>query len=351
MKDIRKYGMLVLALILIVSVLAGCSTESSIDSTTAKLSGDSSSTDASKSDSEPPDLKEASTNENQLGNTNGNLVNGARVAISGDWIYCSLWDGIYRMKPDGTEMEMIHSWESNTNPSALNISDGWIYFKRSSPFKIKVDGTELQQISEFKYIGSFRVIDDWMYFGCEYKMKTDGSNLQQMYDKRGASGKTVNIVDGWIYYYDSDNEGNDSIYKSKTDGTDELKIYSGRTDIMIVDGDWIYYEEYDSKDLYKMKIDGSDSQLVVQEDGILSINVDDDWIYYSGSDDAGVPSLCKIKTDGTDKQVLYADNANDICIIKGWIYYDINGGEDVNGKHVERLYRIKTDGSGRQVIE
>lgn len=294
--------------------------------------------------SRPVENSSSAENKNLMGNTNGNLVNGGRVAISGEWIYYSLLDGIHRMKTDGTEKEIIYSWETNTNPSPLCIVGDWIYYKRFRPYKIKIDGSEQQQISEFEYIGSFNVIDDWMYFGSEYKMKTDGSNVQQINEKNCASGNTVNIVDGWVYYYDIDNEGNDSIFKFKIDGTDKQKIYSGRTDHMVVDGEWIYYEEYDSKDLYKMKIDGSENQLIVEEDKILSLNVDGDWIYYGGSDESGTRSLCKIKTDGSDKQVLYADNAIDIWIIDDWIYYSINGDS------METLYRIRTDGSDRQVI-
>lgn len=290
--------------------------------------------------SKPTDNSSPVNNENLMGNTNGNLVNGGRVAISGEWIYYSLLDGMYRLKSDGTEKEMLYGWDTNTNPSPLCIVGEWIYYKRFCPYKIRLDGTEQQQINDFESIGSFRVIGDSMYFGCEYKMKTDGSDVQQIYDKNGASGNTVNNVDGWIYCYDSDSEGNDSIFKFKTDGTDRQKIYSGRTDFMIVDDDWIYYEEYDSKDLYKMKTDGSDNQLIVEEVKISALNVDNDWIYYGGSD-----GLCKIKTDGSDKQVLCADNANDICIIGDWIYYDISGSD-----YMKSLYRIRTDGSDRQII-
>ncbi|HHU49558.1 MAG: DUF5050 domain-containing protein [Caldicoprobacterales bacterium] len=331
----RQFFLFTLVLAMLITLIA-CSGQTG----THKDNGDV--TDGMSSSSEDNSLP--SDNKNLMGNTNGNLVNGGRVAVSGQWIYYSLLDGIYRMKTDGTEGEMICSWETNTNPSPLCIIGEWIYYKRFCPFKIKIDGSEQQQISEFEYIGSFRVIDGWMYFGSEYKMKTDGSNVQQINEKNCASGNTVNIVDGWIYYYDKDEQGSDSIFKLKIDGTDKQKIYSGRTDNMIVDGDWIYYEEYDSKDLYKMKTDGSDNQLIVEENKILSLNIDGDWIYYGGSDESGTRSLCKIKTDGSDKQVLYADNATGICIIEDWIYYGINGDS------METLYRIRTDGSDRQVI-
>lgn len=289
-------------------------------------------------------------NDNVMGNTNGNLVNGGQVAISGEWIYYSSSIGIYRMKDDGTEKETLYLWNENGQPVSLNVVGEWIYYKNLYPFKMKIDGTEQQQISDPQYSGSFRVIGDWMYFGSEYKMKTDGSNLQQIYDKNGAPGMTVNIVDNWIYYYDSDNEGNDSIFRMKTDGTDKQKIYSGRTDMMVVYDGWIYYEDHNSRDLYKMKTDGSGSQLLSSEQRVLSLNVVGDWIFYGGGNEAGNRSLSKIKTDGSEKQILCGDNATDICIIGDWVYYVINGGEYIDGERVDRIYRIRTDGSGKEAI-
>lgn len=183
----RQFFLFTLVLAMLITLIA-CSGQTG----THKDNGDV--TDGMSSSSEDNSLP--SDNKNLMGNTNGNLVNGGRVAVSGQWIYYSLLDGIYRMKTDGTEGEMICSWETNTNPSPLCIIGEWIYYKRFCPFKIKIDGSEQQQISEFEYIGSFRVIDGWMYFGSEYKMKTDGSNVQQINEKNCASGNTVNIVDG-----------------------------------------------------------------------------------------------------------------------------------------------------------
>lgn len=96
-------------------------------------------------------------------------------------------------------------------------------------------------------------------------MNFDGSEKERIYDKNVASGYTLNIVDDYIYFFDTESyTENEKIYKMKLDGSDLQAIYDRRTDYMIVDNGWIYFADYDNKNLYKMKTDGTEQQLLAK---------------------------------------------------------------------------------------
>src|SRR5699024_874269 len=166
-------------------------------------------------------------------------------------------------------------------------------------YKVKKDGSQQQQIesNNAKYV---YVINDWIYAGTDYRIKKDGSNKEHLHTRNSAPGYTLNIVGDWIYFYDTDEEDEEAIFKMRTDGSKKEKIYSGRTDYMNVNKNWIYFVKYDDNALYKMKDDGSEEQLLLDEK-VSNINVYDDWIYYNGKSN-DEHNLKRVKTDGSNNQ-------------------------------------------------
>ena len=75
---------------------------------------------------------------------------------------------------------------------------------------------------------------------------------------------------------------------------------------------------------------------------------DGEWIYYSNTRDQ--EKLYRIKPDGNDKQKVSDDLSKMLNVVEGWIYY-------YNFLHMSdmipigELCRIKTDGSGRQIVD
>ena len=69
--------------------------------------------------------------------------------------------------------------------------------------------------------------------------------------------------------------------------------------------DWVYYTGDLDGDafgkLYKMRTDGTNVGLVVNENGCTQISVVGDWIFYKNYHDGY--NLYKIRTDGTDCQL------------------------------------------------
>ena len=338
----KKYYMTVICMLTAMMILAGCGSnkESAAvidDNFESQDSYDNENKNSITDDMDVPDtilIKNKSTTEY----VNGNLVNEGMIAKQDEWLFYSLTDGIYKVKTDGTEEQKL----CDTPGLGIVVLDDWVYFKYMGLYRVKTDGSNLEQLSDISKPGTFNIVDNKIHYCLEYKMDLDGSNCEQIYDKNAASAYTINIVDDWIYFFDTDLDGKEHIYKMKTDASDLQIIFDGKVDYMIVDGEWIYFQNYyENRALYKMKTDGSNVQLVLDVQ-IGALNVVDDWIFYTRKD--GDIGLYKMKVDGSENQMLCPDRAYRLNIIDDYIYYRINS------DRTNSLYKIKIDGSDRQVF-
>jgi len=157
---------------------------------------------------------------------------------------------------------------------------------------------------------------DWIYFSNFadwkrlYKMKTDGSGLTKLSDEPFVFG--INAVGDWLYYYSLSYDDR-RIRKMKIDGTEEIVLGEDKVRGLAVRGDWIYYVNlsdkvkhgsYEHGTLYKMKTDGT-QKTKLSPLGAQNFLVDADWIYYDGIDNTGNNKLWRVKTDGTEHQLLF----------------------------------------------
>lgn len=213
------------------------------------------------------------------------------IFVVEDWIYYLVQSadqdaGIWRIKADCTNKEKIY-YNPNTTISSINVQDDWIYFintttnKVDGIFKMKVDGTNVELLFEaFREsmpssgaIDEMFVIDDWIYYynsfvGIDdgpgfYRMKTDGSDRQLVFAVETSSNSLSNISENWIYYFAGTGD-NKELHKVSLDGTEEVLVCNAAEirNICIID-DWIYYlKERNPAGLYRMKLDGTDKQLV-----------------------------------------------------------------------------------------
>ncbi|MHB1483561.1 MAG: DUF5050 domain-containing protein [Saccharofermentanales bacterium] len=89
-------------------------------------------------------------------------------------------------------------------------------------------------------------------------------------------------------------------------------------------GDWIYYVQYGSSGINKIKTDGTGASTMLNNESISDIHIENEWIYYIGNK----YYLYRIKTDGTGNTTLlenngdYVKNKIDFLYVEGsWIYY------------------------------
>ena len=264
----------------------------------------------------------------QLNNDSSFFIN-----VVDDWVYyCNDDDDdcIYRIQIDGSNRTKLNSDESGY----INVVGDWIYYFNNS------DSCGI------------------------YKISTNGSYRIKITDDQWCDD--LNVVDDWIYYSDLNDGG--SMYKIRTDGTGRIKINDHPSDRINVIGDWIYYlgpaggvSEYAG--INKMRIDGSDLAVLddtgvsvnavdyTGEGGYFGLNVVDNWVYYGWchyDSDTVTGELYKIsKTNGSQKTKISDDIAGygSICIAGDWIYYVRN---DHAGGIV--LCKIRTDGTEYQLV-
>lgn len=277
-----------------------------------------------------------------IGNSGGNLGSYGTVAKSGDWIYYSNYQGFYKVKTDGTMKTKL----SNRHAAHINVVGDWIYFKEGINgggmymYRMKTDGSNEMKLSlSYDNIHWLQVVGNWIYYigdGAYLgKMRTDGTNRTGISTDYIPPHEGKIIINGeWIYYLNGFDNG--CLYKIKLDGTGKTKLDDEMfTNYITASGDWIYYSNYNG--FYKMKNDGTSKVKLANSVGYP--NVVGDWIYYASEN-----KYKKMKLDGTAVTALGAYENGFISIFDDWIYY-----ADYTGSG-EYLYRIKTDGTSKEVL-
>jgi len=287
------------------------------------------------------------------GNTVGNIVNSGIVAESDGWIYYhnpSVAGHLYKMRVDGSDRTKLNEDESYY----INVYRDWVYYCNGSDngslYKIRLDGSERTKLNDgecafLNVVVTGRGIDAYYANGKDdnliYIQSSDSNGIMPTdYNTElaaDADGRFINVVGDWIYYYHDES----ALYKIRTDGTERTRLRDGEFLFMNVVDDWVYYSNVrDNCNLYKMNIDGT-GMTKLNDDASFWINASGDWIFYSNDSDRG--SLYKIRTDGSEKTKLNDYNTTGISIVSEWIFF-INADDNC-------LYRIRTDGTGHQLVE
>jgi len=209
--------------------------------------------------------------------------------------------------------------------------------------EISVNGNTQGNLNNFGFVAKQ---GDYIYYSNNslYKSKVDGSEkMVLIYD----TPSFINVCGDWVYYINATTGSPDAnkIYKIKTDGTGKAKVLDDISIFMILSGDYIYYSNSsDGGRLYRIKTDGTE-KAKLSDDVAYEINVLGDWVYYSSGTNEKI--LCKVKIDGSYKTFIGSGNFEFINISGDWIYF-----QDTEGMNSEsvKLYKMRTDGSGKVKI-
>lgn len=291
------------------------------------------------------------------GNTGGNINNNGIVALDqeGYVYYSNVSDGekLYKIGFDGVFNKKI----SENKAQYLNVSKDYIYYSNYSNggklYKSKLDGSNAQLLVDDKAAYITLAGEDIYYSnhsdgGKLYRIKKDASDAKQnhgnpvMVDYESYSGEVgevayINIEGNWIYYINY--ADGHKPYVINKEGTYRGKLSDEYATSLQVSGDYVYYCS-GSGVISKVKKDGTGN--VVPIKGRVSeinkgfhINVHDEWIYYSNVEDNN--KLYKIKTDGSGERIkLSEDSVGYINIIAGSIYYNTTKG---------KLFKVAIDGN------
>ncbi len=152
----------------------------------------------------------------------------------------------------------------------------------------------------------------------------------------------INVVGEWIYYI---NKSDEHAYRIKTDGTEKKLIINDQVTNLVVVEDYIYYTTI-FNGIFKTKTDGSSRELITSERPLSTLLVQDNTIYYDvdlSNNKELKTALFKINTDGTNRSLISYDLCTNITVQENWIYY-------INGSDNSTLYKIKKDGTSRAKV-
>ncbi|KOA18654.1 hypothetical protein CLHOM_29380 [Clostridium homopropionicum DSM 5847] len=250
--------------------------------------------------------------------------------------------------------EIRGNTSGNLNNSGKMIQVGdWIYFNGviynkdiQGFYKMKLDGSSKTLLNDDDPY-DINIVGDWIYYydfkdDVFYKMKTDGSNKSKFIEDNGSN---LNIVDGWAYYISFNKDTYEHVCRVKLDGSSKTSVSQKRAYYYDVYNGWVYFSYVYDNSLYKVKSDRTGLYKIA--DNANEVMVSKGWIYYTSMSDTDNTSLYKIDTDGNNKTKLSDNNVYNINIIGDYIYYIRFSNE--NNDRI--LSRIKVDGSEEKAID
>ena len=337
----------VLALMLALTMLAGCSGGNTPNTNGA--SGTNNTADGTAAD-DPGFSGPANT----VGNTAGNLSGYGFAAIQGDTIYfCSNYasgkSALCSVKTDGSGLKQLTDLSSEEtkytgSPEFINVIGDTVYYfslTGSAVYSIKTNGKDLKKLTDDKVDCDYMAVVDGMIYYTDsladyrlFSMKIDGTDKK---DLGVPWPKCVNVVDGTVYYLSS--EG--SICSMRTDGTDQKVLNDVYAYSILVANDTVYYTN-SSDAICSMKTDGTDQKTLYSESRAKALQLYAGKLYFAVDD----TDVFSINTDGTGITPVFSDERNVVWInfVGDWAYY----GNNFSG--FSEYCRIKPDGTGKELL-
>lgn len=147
---------------------------------------------------------------------------------------------------------------------------------------------------------------------------------------------TMSVQEEYIYY----RVHQKGLYRMKTDFSDNTRISEDITYNLNVVGDWIYYVDSITYQVFKMKLDGTDKTLVLDKK-VSGLQVHNGYFYYLGMDSAN--KLYRSNLEGQEEVLLSSNYVARFYIQNNKLYYTI-----ANIDH--RLVTINLDGTNAETF-
>ncbi len=331
---------------------------------------------------------------------------GELTLVAEDWVYFNkVTDNhsLYRVKTDGSgEMKV-----GDLRVFSLNVHQGRLYFSDlNHNYRLssaKLDGSDVRVIREDSS-SDILFIHGWLYYlnhsdsGREYRIKGNdreavisvarvsplsadesefegvgnsnanhlsGGFFVEMGDKIVFAGispqmqgmysvdvatssvtrisvdqpRSLNRWKDWVYYINESDAS--SIYRMRADGSETQLVLDQSVGNLMIKGNWMYFISHsDNQRIYRARVDGSQLSAVSQAQGLFSFSIDGDWLVFASSQGQ---TMIKVKLDGSDEQIVTSIASTYITTHDGWIYY----GDD-NSRVA--LSKVGVDGQNNQML-
>lgn len=286
---------------------------------------------------------------------------------------------LVKIKTDGSGRTKLYLDSSEYRGFYTEIIDDYIYIIGFTDiYKMQINDTKLTPVlslpinykdPSIQYgIEAYAIKDEWIYYVSEsnfntgsklYRVKTDGTQLTLLRKKIGVYPINKHIGFSGDFIIITDGKG---ISKISLDGKIKKTIYKGHHKyglaVAAVIDDYVYFEEtfnsVNGPNRYEFcKLNINTKEKTVIADDILAgrMLIDGEWIYYTQyiqeNSNNGIAPLCKIKTDGTQKQKLANGDCYDLHLANDELYFS-----KIEGLPYEpgTFYKINKDGTGEQKV-
>ena len=325
-------------------------------------------------------------NTNKIGNTIGNIRNYGYAAEQGNWIYYlapnqdSTQIGIFKVKKDGTNQEELYM--SEIDIVSINVYKNYIYFigvKKGAYnendefdnkiYRIKLDGSNLEIINDNELNNNcyeIYVLNNSVYYigkNAEIcKMDLNGENKTIILDEQTGY---LGITEKYIIFNKTESETSTDYvtYIANIDGTDSRPIVNGKRLYSInLEGNNIYYTD-SSKHIYKTEIDSNKEELLYDNLEAYNLNVRNGYAYYLDYKDETSDKVCVYRVNlnkRAEKEIIkeLASYSSFIDVVGNWvIYMDVSKTEGfidlvkIDGSEEVRLYTLNYEEYYSELLE
>lgn len=273
-------------------------------------------------------------------NTPGNLYNDGLICEYGDLIYFanpSDRDRLYCMNADGSNLTKI----CDDTVSYINVDEHYIYYVRNNPGTgdafsfLNFNTDSLCRINRDGRADSVLVLDsapslyaslvgNYIYFlhysdsagSLLYKVKIDGSELTQIAE---SPFFTCSTSGQYIYYNGIETEH--YLWRLNAEDDTTGMLYGGNCWMpTVVDDTTVYYMDCDSRYAIARADIETGEKVILAPDRVDCYNVCGDYIYFQRND-SETPALCRMRTDGSDYEVIVEGIHNKINTTSEHVYF------------------------------
>lgn len=294
--------------------------------------------------------------EEELGNTTGNIYNGGLFCENDGRIYFSNDndDGsLYVMNSDCTNIKKVHVDKAayinadenyiyylRANNTRENSSGGILMFNNTGMYRINQNGSNLKSISNNP--GSYLTLKgNFVYYqnydvenGLFLYRKQIDSKMERLLLEEAVIPATV--MDNKVYYagFTKDHNINSLDLSSFTTTTE----FEGDFAYPIFFGDYIYYLDLSNNySINRMNRDGSNAEMLVEERcSTYNITNTGKFLYYQ-VDDQKNSKLCRLNLETMETEILLEGNYKQIHVTEQYVFF-----KDFNN---ENTYIISADGN------
>jgi hypothetical protein len=282
-----------------------------------------------------------------MGNSSLNILNAGCAVLSDDVLYYidqPKGGNIWRADPDGGNARMLAEGRYRN----LNVSGGRLFFTDwdITIYVMPLDGTQPQIVKECK-APSLCVLDEWLYYtdgDAIYRMRSDGTEdtlLAQDADGGFEMHIEWQIHDGWLYYLRKvQGEGQYNIFRIALDGSESERVSDIEARHFLIYEDHIYYVDRERwpYGIQKTALDGTGQQEIYKQYVELRTAADG-WIYLMSKPHRdAVDGLYRIRTDGSGLELVTEGDCYDISVAGGWLFFRTEGDDPA-------ILKMKPDGS------